>query len=369
MATNKNQHFVPRCYLKEFTNSAEDKAINVYNLDRKKFIPLAPVKNQCSRDYFYGNDDHLEEAIQSVERGYAFTLKSLLSSPHSINKNHELILKRFWLLQYMRTEASSKRATEVANDMSKTVGLSGEEFNLKIKEAVLMAMRHFSEIMEIIDDLKICIIHNKTSAPFITSDDPAVLSNRWHLNDIRTKYRSFGLHTCGNLLFLPLSPKFMCIFYDSDVYSIPNKNNFSKIIRVDDVKAFNQQQIINSKANVFIKDQDHRSFLEESIEESLILRPEQRHRINYAIFDYSENGYTRYKVIDPRLHKNNEEAIIHIETIHSKPNLWPSIIFWKYKGVVYTNGTGLGYIRKSHIPIGLNNFKKEPSKLKMKNRF
>ena len=54
MASNKNQHFVPRCYLREFTHKSENKAITVYNIDRKKCIPKAPVKNQCSKDYFYG---------------------------------------------------------------------------------------------------------------------------------------------------------------------------------------------------------------------------------------------------------------------------------------------------------------------------
>ncbi|WP_353958780.1 DUF4238 domain-containing protein [Zwartia vadi] len=67
MATNKNQHFVPRCHLRPFTKDESDASINVFNLDRRKLIPNAPVKNQCSRDYFYGRDDRLEMAIQSLE--------------------------------------------------------------------------------------------------------------------------------------------------------------------------------------------------------------------------------------------------------------------------------------------------------------
>lgn len=48
MAANKNQHFVPRCYLRPFTMDEGDAAIHVFNLDRRKLIPNAPVKNQCS---------------------------------------------------------------------------------------------------------------------------------------------------------------------------------------------------------------------------------------------------------------------------------------------------------------------------------
>ena len=29
-------------------------AINLFNIDRMKFVERAPVKHQCSRDYFYG---------------------------------------------------------------------------------------------------------------------------------------------------------------------------------------------------------------------------------------------------------------------------------------------------------------------------
>jgi len=54
MATNKNQHFVPRCYLRPFTLDSANVAINLFNIDRMKFVERAPVKHQCSRDYFYG---------------------------------------------------------------------------------------------------------------------------------------------------------------------------------------------------------------------------------------------------------------------------------------------------------------------------
>jgi hypothetical protein len=44
MATNKNQHFVPRVHLRPFTVDEGGAAINVFNLDREKLIPNAPVK-------------------------------------------------------------------------------------------------------------------------------------------------------------------------------------------------------------------------------------------------------------------------------------------------------------------------------------
>ena len=217
MASNKNQHFVPRCYLREFTHSSENKVINVFNIDRKKFISKAPVKNQCSKDYFYGNDEKLEMAIQSVESAYAATLRDIIDGSRDLSEGQKIVLKRFWLLQYLRTEAASKRSVEMNNGITEAAGINGKEFNLGIKDAVQMAMLTFAKEMHVIDDLKICLISNKTDFPFVTSDDPAVLTNRWHLNDWRTKFRSFGLRTSGDLLFLPLTPKIICVAFDGDV--------------------------------------------------------------------------------------------------------------------------------------------------------
>jgi len=67
MADNKNQHYVPRVHLEPFTLDGEGLAINLFNIDRLRPVHNAPVRNQCSGDYFYGKDERLERAINSVE--------------------------------------------------------------------------------------------------------------------------------------------------------------------------------------------------------------------------------------------------------------------------------------------------------------
>lgn len=359
MASNKNQHFVPRCYLREFTLSSENKAINVYNIDTKKCIPKAPVKNQCSRDYFYGKDEKLESAIQFIEGAYASTLRDIINGPRHLSEHQKIVLKRFWLLQYLRTEAASRRSVEMNKGLTEVVGVQGEGFSLGIKEAVLMAMKTYAGSMNVIDDLKICLIYNKTNFPFVTSDDPAVLSNKWHLNDWRTRFRSFGLRTCGDLLFLPLTPKIICVAYDGDVYSISHNNGWASISHINDVKAFNEHQFLNCRANIFLKDVEHQSFVCESFDEIAHHRPIERHRINYAVLDYSNDEYSSYKVVDPAEAGEHQQAMIHTETIHHRPTTWPSVIVWRINGRVYTNRSGLGYLREYHL-AEYHGFFKEP---------
>jgi hypothetical protein len=77
MADNKNQHFVPRIHLRPFTVNGDGLAINLFNLDRMKAIPNAPVRNQCSGDYFYGQNKLLENAINFIEDPYGPIVRHL----------------------------------------------------------------------------------------------------------------------------------------------------------------------------------------------------------------------------------------------------------------------------------------------------
>lgn len=201
------------------------------------------MKHQCSRDYFYGDNPQLEKAIQFVEGSYAtVAVKELLSEGCKLNIRHKTILRRFWLL-HLRTEAACKRAIEMNNEMGSTFQEEAPDFKIGIKQAVQMAMLTYADGMNIVDDLKVCLIKNKTKTKsFITSDDPAVLSNKWHLNDTRANFMSFGMHWL-KALYSYLNPKVLCLCYDGDVYSISHTNGWVQVKSERDIMHFNQFQL------------------------------------------------------------------------------------------------------------------------------
>jgi hypothetical protein len=180
MAINKNQHFVPRGYLRQFTIDGADSAINLYNIDRDKFVACAPVRSQCSRDYFYGKNPLLEKAIQTMERSYGAAVSKILQPGYVLTDGHCTLRKLFWLLQYLRTEAVSKRAIEMSEAMALVVDPDDTGFRMQIREAVQIAMRTFAKSTSVVSDLKVCLIRNRSGVPFVTSADPAMLTNRWH---------------------------------------------------------------------------------------------------------------------------------------------------------------------------------------------
>lgn len=360
MASNKNQHFVPRCYLRPFTHFCENKAINLFNLDHKFFIEGAPVKNQCSGSYFYGDDLMLEKALQGIEGAYANVVKEIQQTGYLLTKEHAYLLQQFWLLQYLRTEAASRRSLEMIDGFEKIINSEDIKFRIEIREAVKISMLTFITEISAVSDLKICLFKNKTNIPFITSDDPAVLTNRWYPYDRRTGPTSFGLHSSGAIILLPISPKILCLGYDSDVYSITNKSGWVDLKNEVDVNAFNQHQFINCRANVFVKDKVHASYVNDEYEKVEKFRPKTRHRLHYAVLDKIEGNYKRYRVIKDPAAEDHREAIIHSQMINPLPSVWPKQIQRRSISAVYTNGTGVGYLRKAWLGLAKNQgFKKQ----------
>lgn len=347
MASNKNQHFVPRCHLRPFTLGSEDAAICLFNLERKKLIPNAPVKNQCSKDYFYGTDEILEKAIQLIESGYGQALRDLIHDSRSLTESNKAVFKTFWLFQHLRTEAAAMSAVQMVESTRTLADLPPGEFSLGIKEAVQIACRAFVDSMHEIDDLKFCIIKNKTEVPFITSDNPAVLTNKWRLDKDRSPRQSFGMGSAGMLALLPLTPKLFFLGYDGDVYSVPNERGIVEIKNTRDVIALNRHQFLQCVANVYVHDSAHEEALIRHYSEIEVARPKVRHVVHYAQIDRTVGDHTRYVVIPPEERDKTKEAIMHSQIIHPHPGIWPSQVRIRKNGSFYTNGTGMGYVRLS----------------------
>ena len=192
MASNKNQHFVPQCYLKNFAKDESKAAICLYNLDRKKLIKNAPIKNQCSKNYFYGEDLILEKALQPIEGQFSEMIRTIKKPGYILTEGDKVFFKEFWLLQYIRTEEFSK---SIARSTEKDVEtLFSIDIKMNIKEVVRKSMYLIKKNRHLVDDLKFCILENNTKTDFITSDNPAILTNRWHF---LIRKHNLGLSDCN----------------------------------------------------------------------------------------------------------------------------------------------------------------------------
>ncbi len=349
VATNKNQHFVPRCYLRPFSQEEEGKVIRLFNVDRLQVIENAAVKHQCCGSYFYGNDEKLENAIQLLEQAYAATLRNIrVASYKHLTPQDEIVLKRFWLFQYLRTEAASRRTVEMNNHLGE-ITKAGTSFMLGVREAVIMAMHAFVGAMQVIDDLRVCLVKNLTGLPFITSDDPAVLTNRWFLSDRRHLGRTFGLRSAGALLVMPVTPKLVFIAYDPNVYAISKISGIASTRKVSDVRSVNQLQFLNCRANIFPGSNYDSAVLHDEYQSHKSRRLPTRHVLHYSVLDKVDGQYKRYRVVSSPGEVDHREALVHVQTLFPKPDSWPIFLQWRRKGFGCTNGTGAGCIRHSQI--------------------
>lgn len=311
---------------------------------------------------FYGNDPLLERAIQEIEGAYGAALSEMLRSRYTLTEAHRRLLRRFWLLQHLRTEAASRRAVEMMNVTRSAVGLDASSFRLEIREAVRMAMKTFAESMHVVDDLKVCLVRNRTSVPFVASDDPAVLTNRWYVERVNTGVLSFGLFSAGDILLLPLSPRMLCLGYDGDVYNVPHENGVTEVRRTGDIEALNEHQFLNCRANIFVQDSVHSPLVHESFLRAAPSRPAERHVVRYAVLDSHDGEFARYRVINPADAGEHKEALIHTQVVHVRPTGWPRLISWRSNGFAFTNGTGVGFVRRASTDReSIPPFRKEPT--------
>lgn len=347
MAENKNQHFVPRIHLRPFTVNGEGLAINLFNLDRMKAIPNAPVRNQCSGDYFYGQNRLLENAINFIEDPYGPIVRHL-SEGGAVGSAVKIVLKRFVYLQYMRTEAASRKASEMALAIHDVPGsdLPVPTVREASKEAVQAAMLHYKDTMRIVDDLTLCIVRNRTGLPFFTSDDPAILTNRLHIQRPRRVGSSFGVKTAGAVFLLPLSPTLCAILYDGAVYSSDHRAHWIEVDRRQDIEALNVHQILGCWANIYFREWDGRDQVATQAAATKPGRPEARHTITQAVLEKTSDWGEYYAVRKPTDIRNGEKVLVHVTTNHPVPDAWPSFLRFRANGHAYSNDTGAGLTRR-----------------------
>jgi hypothetical protein len=335
--------------LKPFSIKGEGRAINLYNIDRCIGIENAPIRGQCAHSYFYGKDLRLEKLLKLWEDAYANAARNITEPGYALTDADRSVLRRFCYLQHCRTEATSQRAATSMSEIA-DIGWNGEapaDWRTTMRDAVLMGMRAFSNTMHIVDDLKVCLVRNTTNQPFVTSDDPAVITNRWYAQSPSAKGLSGGMGSAGALLFLPVTPTVMAVIYDGDVYSIPNTGGWTTSHKNGDIEAFNEHQFLSCLANVYFADWKTLARVNQAFETVRPYRPANRHEILTATLEHADNWGERYRGVAREELERQGRILLHMRTIQPRPARWPSIIKRRFSPRIYSNGTATGFVRRS----------------------
>jgi len=132
----------------------------------------------------------------------------------------------------------------------KEIAPDAEWKNLQ-ESAALDSLQDMHFYTESISDLKCIMVKNDSSVPFVTSDDPVVLINKFYHLKVE-KNSGTGLHQSGLIMLFPLSAEYLCVLYDKDVYDLRKVKSGVLYVRHDkEIEEFNQLQYINSLSCVY----------------------------------------------------------------------------------------------------------------------
>lgn len=249
MANNKNQHFVPQFYLRNFSAHPELRSVNLFNIALSRAISQASIRNQCSRDYWHGKHDSiLEESVKRIESIGASAIRECILT----NRIHQLrTLKTFMMFQLGRTVFSAEAFAEARNKIHQlTYGQPAKQKDLE----PMPNINAYMMISPIILDMAACLVANNTKIDFVTSDNPVALSNWWFRHIYRQRPGSgIGLAQAGLEICFPLSPRHQLILYDRNIWSVPKANAIGTtyLRKEGDVFALNERQVLNAQHNVY----------------------------------------------------------------------------------------------------------------------
>jgi hypothetical protein len=351
MPNNKNQHFVPRAHFKPFSIMREGKAINLVNIEAQRAIKNASVSGQCSGDYFYGENPVFEQDFQDLEAKYGVIVKALEDGV-PMSRSDLITLRRFALIQYMRTEAARKIAEAAERghlDRAFVGEFAAQRPSMASKHEMMQhTLQTAVRVRKVIDDLKVRIFKNGTNLDFVTSDNPSVVANRWAWQ--RHRHHEFGLGSSGIFMSLPLNSRMSLCFYDQGTYSCPGDDSIFRLLRKRrDVEVLNELQILNAEENVYFADWSSRKEVLGQIAAYRQRRPTERMEFSVLVRDGGpEDDSGSGKWFREATEEEAEQPVhklINSRRVIPVPTRWPSCLKIRSNPRVFNDGSSIGDVR------------------------
>ena len=248
MPEKKKQHYVPKCLLKNFSDSKQN--IHIFRLEKNNIISKpVPYGSQCKNDYMYGKDVFWENKLNDYETIVSPIIDKIIHCKF-ISVEEESIIKNFVLFQHLRTDKAvdinlgminhvTRKTLDIISQM-KSLNLSSEQLDEYASHYIQMnhsrantAMQNLeiaTKYINSIDDLHLVFLQTETSE-FVCSDNPVVMENLFQSES------GLGFGCAGIILFMPISSKFAILLYDSKIY-LTDKDPKLNIIMLTNKETF-----------------------------------------------------------------------------------------------------------------------------------
>lgn len=258
--TNRNQHFVPKFYLRLFQSAP--KRIHLYNLDRMLARKGISIRDQCYKRYFYGKDDTTEKALSFVEGHIAGALRRVTETrqlPIEQSEDYRKLLL-FVGLQLLRTPKASDEAARMFGKVHTRASKGGAfdipEFNkVDILDNADLNLSMVPEVVTRIQDLKSHLVVSSTKS-FITGDAPVFKYNQY-CEGIQNVGGVLGVTSKGIQFFVPVSPNLYLVLYDGTTYRVrssADRRSRTTKAKQSDIDQLNLLQLLSADRNVYFSE-------------------------------------------------------------------------------------------------------------------
>ncbi|WP_330746259.1 DUF4238 domain-containing protein [Chryseobacterium sp. CP-77] len=238
------------------------KQIGIYNVNTNFFKQDVPLKHQCSKDFFYGEDEKIENFLSKLEGQFDSCIKQIIFTKDLLKKNKEElhILLAFLVI----TEMRSLTNIENMKSFHARVNSLDSEYNfpnLGHQRIVDIIFSVFLDVLPTVLDLEYKLFKNETKTAFISSDFPIAKYNLLFEN-LPKYFSSTGYRSKGLLVFIPINPFLTVIFYDKSTYKIGNKkDNVIPIVNKLEVDQLNLLQALNANEIVFFNELINKEYI------------------------------------------------------------------------------------------------------------
>lgn len=259
MTNKKKQHFVPRFYLRQFSNELDRKSIGLWDIQKEVFVRNASLKNQAYGEYFYGKNLEIEDALAQIEGVVSRILKKIVVTQQlpSNDSIERVSLFVYIVYQAERTQYAAEALNEsidkfvhIAFKEDKRIKEDLPDLQVGIHNAAVFLLGTVSKILPIVMDMEIKLLRNKTDQEFVTSDNPVVKYNQF-MEVRKWPGGHYGWASAGLQVFFPISPSLCLVLYDKDVYRLGLRlHRLVEIEKVEDIDQLNALQLINANRNL-----------------------------------------------------------------------------------------------------------------------
>lgn len=252
MESNKEaQHFVPKFYLKKFSNNNDERSIGLYIKNQSKLVKCASIAGQSQKPYYYGEDGKIENLLMQIETPASRVFNRICETVALVKKpiDDYFRILHFTINLYFRNPIQSEIL--LVSDKGFNNHFEKYKSNPEIKkhldnklttaQSILFSLTQSPRISRMCLDLSSKLIVNKTEIPFITSDNPVI---KYNMFSDQFKNISAGFTSHGLQIFLPLTPSLILMFYDPKAYLI-NEGDSILINDIIEVEQLNILQVLN----------------------------------------------------------------------------------------------------------------------------